>query len=276
MARPLRICVPGGLYHVITRGNAREAIVRDEFDRQSFFRILARTVKRFSWLCHAYCLMDNHYHLVLETPLPNLSAGMRQLNGVYAQAFNEHHGRVGHVFQSRYRSILVEDETYFVEVCRYVVLNPVRGGSCAAPDEWTWSSYAATAGLTPPPPYLAIERILSEFGSTRPQAYRNYRLFVADGIGKAAELEVKGERLGGDAFLQKTFGLAAPLPEIPRVQVEPMRAPLEEIFERELKAPIAVAYRRHGYTLRQIAEYVGCSYSTISRRLRQEERQVAA
>lgn len=271
MARPLRICIPGGLYHIITRGNARGAIVCDDEDRGCFLRILAKVIKRFSWLCHAYCLMDNHYHLVVETPQPNLPGGMRQLNGIYAHAFNERHDRIGHVFQSRYRSILVERETHFVELCRYVVLNPVRAGSCSAPEEWPWSSYAPTAGLALPPPFLTTEGILSEFGTTRNQARRNYGLFIYDGIGKPFPYQVKGERLGGEAFLRTNFGVDGRLHEIPRAQIVPVQAPLEEIFGTEAETPVAVAYRQHGYTLRQIADHLGCSYSTISRRLRQEE-----
>jgi putative transposase len=272
MARPLRICIPGGVYHVITRGNAREAIVRDDDDRVFFFRILAKVVRRFSWLCHAYCLMDNHYHLVLETPLPNLSDGMRQLNGIYAHAFNERHDRVGHVFQSRYRSILIERETHLLELCRYVVLNPVRAELCAEPAEWRWSSYAYTAGLAPPPGFLTTNWTLSEFGTTLLQARRNYRLFIDEGIAKPFKPQVKGERIGTDAFLRQNFGYDVKLEEIPRVQIEPLQAPLHEIFACDTDAPIAEAYRRHGYRLREIAEYLGCSYSTISRRLKEEER----
>jgi REP element-mobilizing transposase RayT/AraC-like DNA-binding protein len=271
MARPLRICIPGGLYHIIARGNARGAIVWDNEDRACFFRILAKVIDRFSWLCHAYCLMDNHYHLVLETPQPNLPDGMRQLNGMYAQAFNERHDRVGHVFQSRYRSILVEKETHFVELCRYVVLNPVRAGSCSAPEDWVWSSYAPTAGLALPPSFLTTEGILSEFGTTRAQACRNYGLFICDGIDEPFPYHVKGERLGGEAFLRSNFGIDEPLREIPRAHIVPLQAPLEEIFGAGAETPVAVAYRRHGYTLRQIADHLGCSYSTISRRLRREE-----
>jgi putative transposase len=187
MPRPPRICVPGGLYHVISRGAARGPIVLDDLDRECFLEILAYVVKRFSWLCHSYCLMDTHYHLVLETPLPNLPDGMRQLNGVYAQSFNDTHDRFGHVFASRYRSILVEDETYLVELCRYVVLNPVRAGARSTPADWPWSSYAATVGLVPAPPFLTTERTLSEFGATREQAQRSYRLYIDDGIASGSD-----------------------------------------------------------------------------------------
>jgi putative transposase len=261
---------------VIARGNARDRIVRDDTDRRYFFHLLAHVVKRFSWLCHAYCLMDNHYHLVIETPLPNLPSGMRQLNGRYAQCFNDRHDRCGHVFQSRYRSILVERDSYLLELCRYVVLNPVRAELCGDPAEWPWSSYAATAGLKTPERFLTTDWLLAEFAPTRELAQDNYRRHVAEGAVTLIEGRVRGERLGQGNFLRSRFGFDAPLPEIPRVQVEPIPPTLDEIFEHDLSTPVATAYRRHGYTLREIAIHLGCSYSTVSRRLRREEAEVAA
>jgi REP element-mobilizing transposase RayT len=126
MARPLRITYPGALHFVTSRSNAQQHIFADDEDRHAFVAGLAAVVCRFNWLCHAYCLMDNHYHLVIETPDGNLPPGMRQLNGVYTQWFNRRHGRVGHVLQGRYKAILVERESYLLELCRYEVLNPVR------------------------------------------------------------------------------------------------------------------------------------------------------
>src|SRR5207247_381934 len=147
MARPLRLSYPGALYHVTARGNARQAIYTDDADRQMFLLVLEDVETRYHWLCHAYCLMDNHYHLLLETPQGNLSAGMRQVNGVYTQRFNRRHGRVGHIFQGRFKAILVERESYLLELCRYLVLNPVRAGIVRQPERYRWSSYRATAGL---------------------------------------------------------------------------------------------------------------------------------
>lgn len=276
VSRPLRICIPGGIYHLIARGNARDRIVRDDVDRRKFLDILAHVVDRFGWLCHAYCLMDNHYHLVAETPLPNLPSGMRQLNGLYAQAFNRRHGRCGHVFEARYRSRLIEKDSYLLAVCRYVVLNPVRAGICAHPKDWPWSSYRGSAGIEAPEPFLTADWLLAQFASTRKLAQHRYRAYVEAGLGDELELRVRGERLGEDEFLRDTFGFDPPLEEIPRVQVEPLPPPLGEIFAANATHPIARAYRRHGYTLNQIARYLGCSYSTISRRLRAEEAQEAA
>ena len=126
MARPLRIEFPSALYHVTSRGDRREPIFEDDEDRRKFLRVLAETVDRFNWICHAYCLMTNHYHLVVETPEANLSKGMRQLNGVYTQASNRRHRRTGHLFQGRFKAILVDKDSYLLELTRYVVLNPVR------------------------------------------------------------------------------------------------------------------------------------------------------
>ncbi len=271
MARPLRICVPGGVYHVIARGNERAPIYRDDADRFRFLRTLARVVDRFGWLCHAYCLMGNHYHLLVETPRPNLPTGMQQLNGPYAQGFNDRHGRSGHVFQARYRSILVEKESHLLALCRYVVLNPVRAGVCLRPGAYYWSSYQATAGHAPAERFLATDWILSNFAATRGPAQARYRAFVAEGKPELLGGRVCGERLGSTTLLSERFGHEPPLPEIPRVQVEPLPPTLAEIFARDPDTPVATAYRRHGYTLRSIGEHLDCHYSTVSRRLRREE-----
>ena len=137
MARPLRLEFPGAVYHVTSRGNARAAIFLDDEDRPIFLGVLGAVVARFGWLCHAYCLMDNHYHLLLETPDPNLSRGMRQLNGVYTQRFNRRHGRVGHVLQGRFKAILVDRDGYLLELARYLVLNPVRAGRVKDPGRYS-------------------------------------------------------------------------------------------------------------------------------------------
>ena len=154
MARPLRIQYDGALYHITSRGNARKAIYRDDEDRRIFLDILFNVNKRYNWICHAYCLMNNHYHLIIETPDGNLSKGARQLNGVYTQTYNKRHHRVGHIFQGRYKAILVEKESHLLEVCRYVVLNPVRAKAVARPEEWRWSSYRGTSGMEKPHPCL--------------------------------------------------------------------------------------------------------------------------
>lgn len=141
MARPLRIEFEGALYHVISRGDRQEAIYEDDEDRERFLGVLAEAVARFNWRCHTSCLMTNHYHLLIETPEGNLSKGMRQLNGVYTQASNRRDGRTGHPFQGRFKGILVDKDSYLLELRRYVVLNPARAGMVRRAQSWRWSSY---------------------------------------------------------------------------------------------------------------------------------------
>ncbi len=155
MAHPLRLEFPGALYHVTARGNARQAIVLDDRDRALFLVCLGETVARLDWICHAYCLMDNHYHLLIETPEGHVSRGMRQLNGVFTQRMNRRHGRVGHLFQGRFKAILVERESYLLELCRYIVLNPIRAGMVTQLERYPWSSYPATRGFVVRPGWLA-------------------------------------------------------------------------------------------------------------------------
>ncbi len=186
MARPLRIEYPGALYHVTSRGDRREPIFEDDKDRLMFLDVLAEVVARFNWLCHAYCLMTNHYHLVVETPDGNLSKGMRQLNGVYTQASNRRHNRTGHLFQGRFKGILVDKDSYLLELARYVVLNPVRAHLVNDPQEYAWCSYPAMTGEAPAPVWLATDALLAHFGKRRNEARRRYSRFVREGIGKAS------------------------------------------------------------------------------------------
>jgi putative transposase len=167
MARPLRIEFAGALYHLTSRGDRREAIYEDDEDRQRFLDVLAEVVERYNWICHAYCLMTNHYHLVAETVEGNLSQGMRHFNGVYTQASNRRHSRTGHLFQGRFKGILVDRDVYLLELTRYVVLNPVRAQMVEAPEHWPWSSYRAMIGSAPAPPWLAVDGLLSQFCSSR-------------------------------------------------------------------------------------------------------------
>lgn len=156
MARQLRLEYSGALYHLTARGNDQHNIFHDETDRQHFLTLFGREILQQGWRCYAYCLMGNHYHLLLETPEPNLSHGMRRLNGSYTQRFNWRYQRVGHLLQGRFKSLLVKRESYLLELCRYVVLNPVRAGMVVAPQEWSWSSYRATVGSDALPPWLDV------------------------------------------------------------------------------------------------------------------------
>jgi putative transposase len=182
MPRRPRREYPGALHHVIARGNRRGAIYADEADRAMFLAFLDRVVHRTHWRCHAYCLLTNHYHLLIETPVPNLALGMRMLNGRYAQAFNERHGLSGHLFQGRYNALPVERPAQLLALCRYIVLNPVRAGLCRDAGEWPWSSYRATAGLTAVPRWLTVDWLLDQLADDRPTASRRYADLVLAGI----------------------------------------------------------------------------------------------
>jgi putative transposase len=168
------------IVHAYTRGNNRAPIYLDEFDYDAWLRLLSRTVKRFHWTCHAYCLMPNHYHLLLETSQERLSAGMRHLNGSFAQRINVRYDRTGHVFEGPYREELVTDDAHLWELCRYIPLNPVRAGLCVRADDWARSSFRATAGLDHTPPFLTVAFVRSLFGRGS-AALASYRRFVADG-----------------------------------------------------------------------------------------------
>jgi putative transposase len=259
---------PGALFHLVARGNARELVFIDDLDRQTFMTLFAKVAERFGWLVYAYCLMGNHYHLVVETPLGNLSRGMGQLNGQYARHFNRRYLRCGHVFQARFRSILIEADTHLLVVSRYVVLNPVRAWICRQPDDWRWSSYRQTAGIDPVKAPLAADQLLHRFHAQRKHAQALYRCFIADGTDERLDEQITGERLGDQSFLRQRIPAAD---EVPRVQIEPIPPPLEELFSNTDSAPILTAYRRHGYTLKQIADHLGCHYSTVSRKLHQAE-----
>lgn len=276
MARPLRLSFPGAVYHVTSRGNARHDIVADDRDRSQWLSLLAHVVDRYGWLCHAYCLMDNHYHLVIETPKPNLSIGMRQLNGRYTQAYNRRHEQVGHVFQGRFTAILVEKDAHLLELCRYVVLNPVRAKIVSHPRLWMWSSYRATVGETKAPGWLTTDWILSQFGKRGGPAQARYRTFVAEGRGGPAPWE----QLTGQIYLGSEKFVAQHQPnrvirDIPRRQTQAQRPSLETLFERkgDLEKTIHQAYRQYGYRLADIADHLGVHAATVSRRLKRAEQE---
>ena len=181
MARPLRIEFAGALYHVTSRGNARADIFLNDADREMFLGVLDAVCQRFNWLLHSYCLMSNHYHLLVETPDSNLSKGMRQLNGVYTQRFNQAHGRVGHVFQGRYKAILVQKDAYLLELSRYIDLNPVRARMVRNAKDWQWSSFLAMAGYIDAPKWLYTDWILAAFSNSKHEAMERYQTYVAQG-----------------------------------------------------------------------------------------------
>jgi REP element-mobilizing transposase RayT len=271
MARPLRLEFPGALYHVTSRGDRCEAIYEEYGDRLSFLKVLGDVCETYNWVCHAYCLMGNHYHLLLETPDANLSRGMRQLNGVYTQRFNRTHQRVGHVFQGRYKAVLVEKQSYLLEVARYVVLNPVRADMVRSAEDWPWSSYRATIGCATSPEFLATDWILSAFGKRRIQAIERYKQFVADGLRQPPLWNsLEGQVfLGGENFveqMQALITLDKDLSEVPSAQCRSPAKPLIYYRSRhsDRNAAIYAAYRSGGYTLKELGEHFGLHSSTVS------------
>ncbi len=165
--------------HIGTRGNRGQRVFTAQDDVDRFLDTLEGLVARLTWRCLAYCLMPNHYHLVVETPGVNLSIGMHRLNGSYAQWFNRRHGFSGHLFEDRFYSGRIESTVHMLEVARYVVLNPKRAGLCRHPRQWRWSSYRATVGIDAAPAFLAIDDLLPLFGRTRASATRTFAAFVA-------------------------------------------------------------------------------------------------
>jgi putative transposase len=273
MARPLRIEFEGAVYHLTARGNAHAMIFLNDEDRALFMETVEKVIARFGWICHAYCLMSNHYHLLIETPSPNLSRGMQLLNGVYTQSFNRRHKRSGHVFQGRFKAILVEKESHLLELARYVALNPVRAGLARSAKDWAWSSYRATAGLGAVPGFLTTDWILSRFSEDRSLAVKRYRSFVSEGSGVDVWAGLRaGSLLGTDAFAERVRPLlqSAPVdPHILRKEATAARPALKELFadvkdKRERDHAIHRAVRAHHYTLQEVAEHLGLHYSTIS------------
>jgi len=277
MARPLRIEYDEALYHVTSRGNEKKTIFKDDADRNIFLDILYKVNKRYNWICYGYCLMDNHYHLVIETPDGKLSRGMRQLNGVYTQIFNKRHERVGHIFQGRYKAILIQKESHLLEVCRYVVLNPVRAKAAKSIEDWEWSSYRATAGKDKSHPCLTTDWILGQFAKQKKTAEKKYKEFVEAEIGEKGIWEdVKGQSiLGSDEFVKKLIGYVKgyeDIKEIPKSQRYINRPALKEIFNKEKllnkkdrNKQIKEAVNRYSYSQKEVADYLGLYYTTISR-----------
>lgn len=275
MARPLRIEFPGALYHVTARGDRQEAIFDDDRDRQVFLKILSEVVAQFDWRCHAYCLMTNHYHLMIETAAANLAKGMRQLNGLYTQWSNRRHQRSGHLFQGRYKAILVDWDGYFLELGRYVVLNPVRASVVKHPKDWGWSSYGAMVGRAKSPAWLTTDVLLGEFGKSRSWARKKYQQFVEEGMGaETIWKDLKGQiYLGDEEFVEQMQGKLGERKEdvnIPQAQQRPLALSLEEICRRypNRDRAIRAGYETGGYSYQQIAEYFGVHFTTVGRIVR--------
>ena len=234
----------------MSRGIERRNIFDDSRDRRTFLGLLEKVGRRHQWQCLAYCLLDNHYHLIVRTPLPNLSRGMQVLNSGYAASFNARRERVGHLFQGRFRSVLIRSPDHLLTALRYVVRNPVAAGFCRRPTDWPWSSYRATLSDRAPS-LVSAELTLACFGRDGERRER-FERFVGDD-----ELELF-EREEACAF---DFPTEPTGPDASRPPVEAVLA------ANPGDAGIDVAYHDHAYSLRQIASALGCSRSLACRRL---------
>ena len=287
MSRPLRIEFPGAVYHVTSRGDRREAIFLTDADRAGLLDIVGTALARFDASALAWCLMGNHYHFVLHTRGPNLSLLMRQINGVYTQAFNRRHAKVGHVFQGRFKAVLVDRDAYLLEVCRYVDLNPVRARMVEEPALWPWSSYRVNAGLySPPPDWQDRDALWGHLlgrcpasAADRLQAAELYRALVA--AGREVRLWDKALReqiyLGDEAFVQRMQTLVGPAQradvEVPRAQ-RTLPVTLAQWLRRCATRDEAIlrAHRESHLSMTDIAHELGLSVSWISRLVAAGER----
>lgn len=269
MARPLRIQAAGLTYHVTSRGNNRMAVYLDDDDRHWFLALVARVVELQDVAVYSVCLMSNHYHLVLGTRRPNLSRSIKELNGRYAQWWNRRHARVGHVFQARFHSQVIENDSYLLTACAYDALNPVRAGIVPSPEKWPWSSYAALGGFVDLPPFLDAEFVWSLIGPRdRALAALRFRGFV-DGVHARGEELPSDPVVGGPHFVEqfKEWRRRASR-EVPRKECR-VRQGLDEIFTnaftRRDRREAALRAYMDGYTAAEIARHLGLHYSTVSR-----------
>ena len=276
MARPLRIEFAGALYHVTARGNARENIYGNDDDRRRFLSLLKAVVDRYDWYCHAYCLMDNHYHLLIETNRASLSDGMKLLNGSFTQYVNRQYQRVGHVFQGRFKAILVQKESYLLELARYIALNPVRAGMVRSAKDWPWSSYRATAGMAEGAACLTTDWVLGGLAKTRNAAQQRYQDFVQQGKGQPSPWQSLKSQiyLGNDEFVldvQCKINPEQSLKDIPKKQKQAPIKPLDYFANlgKTRDENMAEAYLSGHYTLEQVGQHFGVSYATVSRAVKQ-------
>jgi REP element-mobilizing transposase RayT len=285
MARPLRIEFPGAVYHVTSRGDRREEIFVDDEDRDALLQVLAQAVSRFDAQALAYCLMGNHYHFVLHTRQANLSLLMRHINGVYTQAYNRRHRKVGHLFQGRFKAILVDRDAYLLEVCRYVDLNPVRARLVRRPDAWPWSSYRAHVGKCAAPAWLdtsglhgyLLGRPARSEADRRRAGDRYARLVSSASDANLWESALRQQiYLGDEDFVERMQARAQPRnstdSDIPRDQRRKLRTLqhwLESCESRE--EALYQAHTQSGLSMSAIARELGLSVSRVSRLIARAE-----
>lgn len=277
VSRRTRLEWPGAVYHVMSRGNRKGKIFQDDVDRRYFIETIRDTTIRYGIRPHALCLMNNHYHVVFDTPRQNLSRAMQHLNGLYAQSTNRRHGWTGHIFEARFHSPVVQRELYLRRVARYVVLNPVRAYLVDGPDKWPWSTYRATAGLEPPPDWLYSDWLDHAFdANTRAEAQARYRCYVNQPAARNIRIDPKARAIGSAAFRDAIADATDQKHRdrgLPTWSGAPGRPPLAQLFG---DTPLSLAVRdglietahvAHGYSLAEIARYLELDRSTVSRAL---------
>ncbi|MFQ6615876.1 MAG: transposase [Fidelibacterota bacterium] len=277
MARPLRIEYPGAYYHVMNRGIAREAVFPATKDKEKFLEYLSGVADRFATLIHAYCIMGNHYHLLLQTPQANLSSAIQWLNVSYAVFYNRLHDRSGHVFGGRFKALLIEAEEYLTSLSRYIHLNPVRAGIVRRPQDYPWSSYPALVGSLKGPDWLETRGLLSYFGGNTKEAIKGYREYVEEVDVKEVTYPSKhalgGVVLGGKDFvkwIQETFVSARreekEIPQLrairPRISVETIVQAVCKEFDCAKEKILAKGLQRN--RAREIAIFLSRSHSGVS------------
>ncbi|KKU33979.1 MAG: hypothetical protein UX57_C0009G0031 [Candidatus Uhrbacteria bacterium GW2011_GWE2_46_68] len=275
MSRPIRVEYSNALYHVITRGNAFQDIYLDDKDRKKFLDWLRKAVETYHLICHAYCLMDNHYHLLIETPDANLSKAMRDLNGNYTQWFNARHRRIGHLFQGRYKAFVIEKESYLLGVSRYIILNPVRAKLVSHPRFWKWSSYRATVGSVCCPDWLSINWMLSLFSKSKNKAQKEYHRFISEGTCVEDPYRDLTHRfiLGTPQFVHwiwKKTKSSEHIKEHSREERIVGKPNLQELFEdistkNERNEAIVFARFLCGYSASEIARFLHLDRSVVSK-----------
>jgi REP element-mobilizing transposase RayT len=280
MARRPRPQFPGAVYHVMSRGNRKSVIFDTDDDRRRFLNTLGDAALTYQARVYAACLMGTHYHILLDTPRGNLSAMMRQLNGVYSQDRNRRRGQTGHTFEARFHSIVVQRERYLRHVARYVVLNPVKAQLCA--DAASWTTYRATAGLEAGPSWLYVDWIDWAFrAASRNDAQDRYRQYVNNNPLRALQVDERTYVLGTARFQRSVLSALGELPgnrPLPRFCRAAARPPLETLFLdveadcHSRDAAVRVAHVSHGYPLAEIAAFLGMDPSTASKALRRARR----
>jgi len=262
----------------MSRGNADARIYRSDTDKQKFLDIFSEATDRYHLICEAYCLMGNHYHLLIETPLGNLSSAMRFLNGKYTQWFNYKYDRAGHLFQGRYKPVLVEKDAYVAELARYIVLNPVKARLVEHPGRWRYSSYRATMALDRKPVWLSVDNLLRHFGRNKKSAMKRYEKFVLEGLNKDIDIDpVQQIYLGSDQFIESAqicTNSRTCLFEVTRKSVLPPKRPIEVLVNgcKDRNSAMQKIYRSGHYTLYEIAQTFGVHYSTVSRAINNRNR----